>query len=133
MFKKEWIYRELACAHLRERGVKQTGLALSRKFDISLSTVHHAMLPLKQNGIAVTGNGESVTVTKKGMTFGFLGYNDIGGKEPGLAWADPEKITSDIKTLRPSVDIVIEFFTRDIVSCLVMFTKVTKLPLSDTV
>ncbi|MCX6771289.1 MAG: hypothetical protein NTX79_04495 [Candidatus Micrarchaeota archaeon] len=51
MFKKEWIYRELACAHLQERGAKQTGLALSRKFSISLSTVHHAMLPLKQNGI----------------------------------------------------------------------------------
>jgi hypothetical protein len=51
MFKKEWIYRELACAHLQERGVKQTELALSRRFGISLSTVHHAMLPLKQNGI----------------------------------------------------------------------------------
>jgi len=51
MFKKEWIYRELACAHLRERGAKQTGLALSRKFGISLSTVHHAMLPLRQDGI----------------------------------------------------------------------------------
>jgi hypothetical protein len=51
MFKKEWIYRELACAHLQERGVKQTELALSRKFSISLSTVHHAILPLRQNGI----------------------------------------------------------------------------------
>ena len=34
-----------------KRGKKQTGLALSRKFGISLSTVHHALLPLRQNGI----------------------------------------------------------------------------------
>ncbi len=51
MFKKEWIYRELACSHLKEKGGKFTGLALSKKFSISLSTVHHAILPLKQNGI----------------------------------------------------------------------------------
>ncbi len=51
MFKKEWIYRELACSHLKEKGGKFTELALSRKFGISLSTVHHAILPLKQNGI----------------------------------------------------------------------------------
>jgi hypothetical protein len=51
MFKKEWIYRELACRQLEERGAKITELGLSRKFGISLSTVHHAIAPLKSNGI----------------------------------------------------------------------------------
>jgi len=51
MFKKEWIYREIACASLSEKGRKFTQLALSKKFSISLSTVNHAIAPLRENGI----------------------------------------------------------------------------------
>jgi DNA-binding transcriptional ArsR family regulator len=51
MFKKEWVYREIACSFLEDRNTKFTELALSRKFGISLSTVHHALAPLKHAGI----------------------------------------------------------------------------------
>jgi len=51
MMKKEWVYREIACNALKERGGKFTELGLSKKFGISLSTVHNAVSPLVQTGI----------------------------------------------------------------------------------
>jgi len=51
MLKKEWVYREIAALHLQEKGARFTELSLSKKFKISLSTVHNAIFPLAQNGI----------------------------------------------------------------------------------
>jgi poly-gamma-glutamate capsule biosynthesis protein CapA/YwtB (metallophosphatase superfamily) len=65
---------------------------------------------LSNNSIEVTGSDEAAILQKNGYSFGFLGYNDIGGKEQGIAWADPEKISADIQKLKPSVDFVIVTF-----------------------
>jgi len=66
---------------------------------------------LKQNHIMVTGNGsQSAILTIKGKKFGFLGYNDIGNKEAGIAWADILQTQQDINNLKKQVDFVIATF-----------------------
>jgi AmmeMemoRadiSam system protein B len=65
---------------------------------------------LKKNNIAVTGNGESAIISIKGKRFGFLGYNDIGGKEAGIAWADEIQMQKDIQNLRKQVDVILVAF-----------------------
>jgi poly-gamma-glutamate capsule biosynthesis protein CapA/YwtB (metallophosphatase superfamily) len=65
---------------------------------------------LKQQNIAITGNGDAAILKKNGFTFGFLGYNDIGGTVSGVAEANAEQITADITTLKQTVDIVVVAF-----------------------
>lgn len=62
---------------------------------------------LRENNISVSGHEGPAILTVKGKKFGFLGYNDIDHKESGVAWADKERIVSDIRTLRPQVDFII--------------------------
>lgn len=50
MQKKELIYRELLYSALERKRYIFTQLELARKFRISLSTVHNALLPLKAMG-----------------------------------------------------------------------------------
>lgn len=65
---------------------------------------------LKQNGLLVTGHGPPVIQTIRDKKFGFLGYNDIGVKEEGVAWADISAIQKDVAALKQSVDFVIVAF-----------------------
>lgn len=52
-------------------------------------------------------SGSVVYKTVKGATFAFLAYNDIGSAEPGVPWADQEKIIRDIKEAKAHADIVV--------------------------
>lgn len=65
---------------------------------------------LKQHNIEVTGNGQPAIVKVKDKKFGFLGYNDIGSEEQGIAWADIPQIQKDVQTLKKQVDFVIVTF-----------------------
>lgn len=65
---------------------------------------------LGDNGIAVTGTGEAVIKTVRGKRFGFLGFNDIGAPENGIAWADEVKIKNQISKLKNQTDFVIVTF-----------------------
>jgi poly-gamma-glutamate synthesis protein (capsule biosynthesis protein) len=55
--------------------------------------------------IPVSGN--IVYKTVKGTIFAFLSYNDIGHEEPGVPWADEEKIARDIKEAEMHADVVV--------------------------
>jgi len=43
----------------------------------------------------------------KGTRFAFLSYNDIGAPEPGVPWADEDKIRADIAEARKYADVII--------------------------
>jgi len=65
---------------------------------------------LNSNGIKTVNEQNNTVVDFKGMKFGFLAYNDIGGPEPGVAWTDPETIIRDINRMKPLSDVLIVAF-----------------------
>lgn len=99
MFKKEWIYRELACRQLEERGAKATELGLSRKFGISLSTVHHAVFPLKGNGI-VAPLARGFRVVSLPRLLAFWGSERKLKRE--ILWEGSAKNVSEAERLAPA-------------------------------
>ena len=46
----------------------------------------------------------------RGLTFAFLGYNDIGYKQEGISWADEAKIRTEIAEARKKSDVVVVTF-----------------------
>lgn len=62
---------------------------------------------LINNDITPFGLGEPVYKVVKGTRFAFLGYNDIGAKEPLIGWADKEVIATDIAEAKKHADLVI--------------------------
>jgi len=99
MFKKEWIYRELACLHLKERGAAFTELSLSRKFGISLCTVHHALVPLKEMGI-VTPLSRGWRVVAFGKLLAFWASTRRLGRE--IIWEGNAPSVREAERLAPS-------------------------------
>ncbi|MBN2423072.1 winged helix-turn-helix domain-containing protein [Candidatus Woesearchaeota archaeon] len=66
MLKKEFIYRDILFQVLEKNNRKLTQLDLSRKFNISLSTVNNAIKPLKQmNSINVNSKNFIISDPKK--------------------------------------------------------------------
>ncbi len=65
---------------------------------------------LNSADILVTGTSSAVFKDVKGVRFAFLGFNDIGGKEEGISWADKDNISSQIHDVRAKADIVIVTF-----------------------
>ena len=66
MLKKEFIYREILFQVLEKNNRKLTQLDLSRRFNISLSTVNNAIQPLKQmNSIQINLKNFIVSDPKK--------------------------------------------------------------------
>lgn len=62
---------------------------------------------LNNAGISVTGSEEPAYIEINNIKFAFLGYNDIGGSEPKISWADEEKIKSDIHDAKQKADIIV--------------------------
>lgn len=91
-------------------GVTVVSIANNHAGNYGMSGVNSTVDLLKKNGIKVTGDGEPAIVTIKDKKFGFLGYNSIGSKEQGIAWADIPQIQQDIKNLKKQVDFVIVTF-----------------------
>lgn len=66
---------------------------------------------LNEAGIASIGTIEGGPVYKEvdGLTFAFLGYNDVD-KQPGVATADHERILSEAKEAQSRADVVVAMF-----------------------
>lgn len=62
---------------------------------------------LKKNGITPVGINGPVYKTIRGVTFAFLGYNDITKIQPGVDNADEEQIKKDIHEARKHADVVV--------------------------
>ncbi len=62
---------------------------------------------LQQNGIKVTGINGALYQDIKGMTFAFLGYNDISKDQPGIADAEDARIKKEITEAKQKADVII--------------------------
>lgn len=91
-------------------GVTVASIANNHMGNYGLDGINSTVNLLKDNKIAVTGNRQPVIITIRDKKFGFLGYNSIGVKEPGIAWAEIPEIQSDIQNLKKQVDFVIVAF-----------------------
>jgi len=91
-------------------GVTVASIANNHAGNYGIDGVNSTVSLLKKNNIHVTGNGEPAEITIRDKKFGFLGYNDIGSKEPGIAWADLPQLQQDIQKLKKQVDFVIVSF-----------------------
>lgn len=60
--------------------------------------------------IQYTGAMKSAYKEVRGTRFAFLGYSEVGYKEPLISWADEEKIVSEIKKAKEKADIIIVSF-----------------------
>lgn len=65
---------------------------------------------LEKNKIEVTGDVTPVYKKVKGVTFGFLGFNDISGGIQGIEPAQFEKIKSSIEETRKNADVVVVMY-----------------------
>ena len=91
-------------------GVTVASIANNHAGNYGLDGVNETVSLLKKNNISVAGNIDPAIITIKDKKFGFLGYNDIGSKEAGIAWADISYIQKDVKDLKKQVDFVIVTF-----------------------
>ncbi len=62
---------------------------------------------LKENGILVAGINGPVYKNIKGVTFAFLGYNDITKPQPGIVNTDESTIKKDIQEAKKHADVVV--------------------------
>jgi poly-gamma-glutamate synthesis protein (capsule biosynthesis protein) len=91
--------------------VKVASIANNHSGNYGLNGVNSTIKLLTQNNILVTGNSsQSAIVNVRGKKFGFLGYNDIGGRQDGVAFADLSQIVKDIQDLKKTVDFVVVTF-----------------------
>lgn len=91
-------------------GVTVASIANNHTGDYGINGINATIALLQENKIKVTGNGQSAIVTIRDKKFGFLGYNTIGAKESGIAWAEIPEIQSDIQSLKKQVNFVIVAF-----------------------
>lgn len=63
---------------------------------------------LRSYNIDVAGINEEppIRIVNK-IRVGFLAYNDVGAKEDGVSWADPNVMEKEIQELRNKVDVVV--------------------------
>lgn len=94
---------------LKFANVSVANLANNHLANYGKEGIENTVSLLKENGIAVTGLGEAAIITVKGKSFGFLGYNDIGGFA-GIENADVIKIASDVAALKNKTDYVVVAF-----------------------
>ncbi|MBU0999814.1 CapA family protein [Patescibacteria group bacterium] len=91
-------------------GVSVASIANNHMGNYGLDGINSTTNLLKKNKISVTGHGQPAILTIRDKKFGFLGYNSIGAKEPGIAWAEISQIQSDIYNLKKQVNFVIVAF-----------------------
>lgn len=91
-------------------GVGAASLANNHAGNYGLKGIENTVNLLKKNNIQVTGNGEAAVITVRDKKFGFLGYNDIGTKEKGIALADIEDIKTAVANLKKQVDFAVVAF-----------------------
>jgi poly-gamma-glutamate synthesis protein (capsule biosynthesis protein) len=63
---------------------------------------------LRSHGMDVTGINEDPPIRViNNIRIGFLAYNDVGGKEEGVSWADIGVMEKEIQKLRNNVDVLV--------------------------
>jgi poly-gamma-glutamate synthesis protein (capsule biosynthesis protein) len=116
---------------LKQAGFGLLSLSNNHILDYGDSTFEQTLDLLHNEGILTVGAGRNSTearspglVTIHGIRIAFLSYADIpkeyqgfdayswtaGPDTPGIAWADPTEIDSDIQAIRATVDYVVVLF-----------------------
>lgn len=90
-------------------GVDVASLANNHAGNFGKVGIDETVKLLGDNGILVTGVDGSVVKNVGGVTFAFLGYNDIG-KQSVVSQAQEEKIRSEIAQAKKEADIVVVTF-----------------------
>lgn len=90
--------------------VRVAGVANNHMGNYGLDGITNTVNLLSQKNIQVTGNNNSAMLKIKNKKFGFLAYNDVGGRVQGISWADIPQIQKDILNLKNKVDFVIVAF-----------------------
>lgn len=96
-------------AGLTYAGVDVASLANNHSSNFGWEGVSSSEKYLTEAGIGVIGLNKPFMITRDGIRFAFLGYNDIGNLQT-VAKADPETIKSEIAAARQDADVVIVFF-----------------------
>lgn len=91
-------------------GVDIASLANNHASNYDINAVASTADLLNSNGILVTGIDGPVYENIKGLTFAFLGYNDISKIQLGMSNAEEDKIQREIAQARQNADIVVVTF-----------------------
>jgi len=91
-------------------GITVASIANNHAGNYGIDGINSTLNLLNQNHIYTTGNGSAAIITIRDKKFGFLGYNDIGHEEPGIAWANTEQVQKDVQALKNRVNFVIVTF-----------------------
>ena len=108
---------------LNYMGFDGVSLAANHIKDYGEEGIMETIELLDQNQILHTGAGINIDKARQpwikeinGIKFGFLGYNDVvpttyaaTENSSGSAWANIDEIVTDIKALKPQVDVVVIF------------------------
>lgn len=92
---------------LLSSGVDVASIGNNHAGNYGIDGVKNTIELLKSKDILVTGTDGPVYTDVRGITFAFLGYNDIGYKEEGISWADTELIKKEIFDSRKKADVVV--------------------------
>jgi len=95
---------------LQFAGVDIVSLANNHAGNYGLEGIDKTTKLLDQSGIKVTGSFGPTYMEVRGMKLAFLGYNEIGHKEPGISWAEDEKIKQETSEAKSKADIVVVTF-----------------------
>lgn len=77
-------------------GIDIVSLANNHASNYGEKGVIETIEELKKSGIKITGINGMETIEKNGITFAFLGYNDISSPQTGISNASFEKIKTEI-------------------------------------
>ena len=91
-------------------GVDVVSLANNHAGNYGFEAINYTASLLRNNDILVTGQNGAVYKKVRGLTFAFLGYNDIGYKQEGISWTDENKIQTEIAEARKNSDVVVVTF-----------------------
>lgn len=88
-------------------GVDIVNLANNHSGNYGTAGVKETKELLRNNDIAVTGVQGPIYKNIRGVIFAILGYNDIGGRQPGISYADESIIVQEISQAKQIADVVI--------------------------
>lgn len=91
-------------------GMDIVSLANNHAGNYGEAGVIETIASLKKNNIDVTGINGPFYKEIRGMTFAFLGYNDISKDQPGVADAENERIKKEISEAKQKAQVVIVTF-----------------------
>lgn len=93
-------------------GVDIVSLANNHLGNFGLEGIKETLGHLNSAGIQTTGSSITNLVIKdiRGIKFAFLGFNDIGGNQTGISFADDQAIKNDIVQAKKQASVVIVTF-----------------------